>query len=118
MKVVVQLVVVFFLGVALNASNPSKAEFVEFAAVQVKKKYPNLNFQESAGGSGIERILAGFGNMMVTNYLNEYTTRKDYIVFSIYELDMRVARDFGIQANNMKVLGVVGQFVPLSGVSD
>ena len=54
--------------------------------------------------------------MMVTNYLNEYTTRKDYIVFSIFELDMRVARDFGIQANNMKVLGVVGQFVPLSGV--
>ena len=118
MKVIVQLVVVFFLGVALNAFNPSKADFVEFAAVQVKKKYPNLNFQESAAGSGIERILAGFGNMMVTNYLNEYTTRKDYIVFSIYELDMRFARDFGIQANNMKVLGVVGQFVPLSGVGN
>lgn len=116
MKVIVQLLVVFILGVSLNASNPSKADFVEFAAVQVKKKYPNLNFQETAGGSGLERILAGFGNMMVTNYLNEYTERKDYFVFSIYELDMRVARDFGIQANNMKVLGVVGQFVPLSGV--
>ncbi len=118
MKLVAQLAVLFFLGVILNVSNPSKADFVEFAAVQVKKKYPNLNFQKSPGSSGLERILAGFGNMMITNYLNEYTTRKDYFIFSVYELDMRVARDFGVQANNMKVLGVVGQFFPLSGIGN
>ncbi len=52
--------------------------------------------------------------MMVTNFLNEATTRKDYVVFSIYELDMKTARDFGIEAKNIKVLGVVGNFIPLS----
>ena len=118
MKLVVQLVVVFFLGIALNASNPSKADFVEFAGAKVKKDYPELDFRGSGGSDGVENILAGFGNMMITNYLNEYTARKDYFIFSIYELDMRVARDFGIQAKNMKVLGVVGQFVPLSGVGN
>lgn len=115
MKTVVQLLVVLVFGVALNASNPSKADFVEFAAVQVKKKYPNLNFKETQGDTGVERILAGFGNMMMTNYLTEYTERKDYFVLSIFTLDMHVARDFGIDAQNMKVMGILGQFIPLSG---
>jgi hypothetical protein len=114
MKTVVQLLVVFMLGVALNATNPSKADFVEFASVQVKERYPNLNFKETQGDTGVERILAGFGNMMITNYLTEYTERKDYFVLSIFILDMHVARDFGIDARNMKVLGVLGQFVPLN----
>jgi hypothetical protein len=52
--------------------------------------------------------------MMVTNFLNEATTRKDYVVLSIYELDMKMARGFGVEAKSIKVLGIVGNFIPMS----
>ena len=114
MKTIIQILVVAILGFALNVTNPTKNDFVDFATAEIKKKYPDLNFKAEPNSSGIEKMIAGFGNMMITSYLNESTTRKDYWLFSIYELDMKLARDFGAEAKNMKVLGVAGNFIPLS----
>ena len=114
MKIVVQVLVLIVLGFVMNVMNPSKNEFIDFASAQIKKKYPDLDFKENKGTSAIEKMVAGFGNMMITNFLNEATTRKDYVVFSIYELDMKMARDFGVEAKNIKVLGIVGNFIPLT----
>lgn len=114
MKLVVQVLVLIVLGFMMNVMNPSKNEFIDFASAQIKKKYPDLDFKADTGTSAIEKMIAGFGNMMITNFLNEATTRKDYVVFSIYELDMKMARDFGVEAKNIKVLGIVGNFIPLT----
>jgi hypothetical protein len=114
MKLVVQVLVLIILGFMMNVMNPSKNEFIDFASARIKKKYPDLDFKADKGNSAIEKMIAGFGNMMITNFLNEATTRKDYVVFSIYELDMKMARDFGVEAKNIKVLGVVGNFIPLT----
>ena len=114
MKLVVQVLVLIVLGFMMNVMNPSKNEFIDFASAQIKKKYPDLDFKADKETSAIEKMIAGFGNMMITNFLSEATTRKDYIVFSIYELDMKMARDFGVEAKNIKVLGIVGNFIPIS----
>ena len=114
MKLVVQVLVLIVLGFMMNVMNPSKNEFIDFASAQIKKKYPDLDFKANKGNSAIEKMIAGFGNMMITKFLNEATTRKDYVVFSIYELDMKMARDFGVEAKNIKVLGIVGNFIPLT----
>jgi hypothetical protein len=114
LKKIVTIVLLLIIGFGLNVTNPSKNEFIDFASAQIKKKYPDLDFNAKLNGSGLEKMIAGFGNMMITNFLNEATTRKDYVVFSIYELDMKMARDFGVEAKNIKVLGIAGNFFPLT----
>ena len=102
------------LCIGLNVTNPSKTDFIEFASTHIKKKYPDLNFKPESNATDLEKIISGLGNTMITNFLNEGTTRKDYVVFSIYELDMKLARDFGVETKNIKVLGVSGNFIPLT----
>ena len=114
MKKLIPIIVLLIIGFGLNVTNPTKNDFVDFASKQIKKNYPNLDFKTDEKSSGIERMIAGFGNMLITNYLNESTTRRDYLVFSLYEVDMKLARDFGVKAKNMKVLGIGGNFVPLT----
>jgi biotin-(acetyl-CoA carboxylase) ligase len=114
LKKIVTIVLLLIIGFGLNVTNPSKNEFIDFASAQIKKKYPDLDFNAKLNGSGLEKMIAGFGNMIITNFLNEATTRKDYVMFSIYELDMKMARDFGVEAKNMKILGIAGNFFPLT----
>lgn len=114
MKTVINIVVLALIGLALNVTNPSQNDFIDFASSEIKKKYPELDFKADQAANGIEKLLAGFGNMMITNFLAEATTRKDYWLFSIYEVNLKAARDFGVQANNMRILGVAGQFIALS----
>lgn len=115
MKIIIQIIVLAVIGIGLNITNPSKNEFIDYASTQIKKKYPELDFKADQSTSAIEKMIAGFGNMLITNFLSEATTRKDYVVFCIFELDMKMARDFGVQAKNMRVLGVAGNFIPMSG---
>ena len=113
MKLIIRTLVLVAIGFVLNVMNPSKNEFIDYATVQIKKQYPDLDFKVDKRTSAIEKTIAGFGNMIITSVLNEATTRKDYVVFSIFELDMKMARDFGVEAKNMKVLGVAGKFIPM-----
>lgn len=96
------------LCIGLYSTNPSKTDFIEFASIQIKKKYPELDFKPESG------VISLIGNTMVSNYLTESTTQKDYLIFSIFEVDMKLERDFGIKEKNIKVLGVAGKFLPLS----
>ena len=114
MKKIIQIIVLVLIGLALNISNPSKNEFIDFISVEIKKKYPEINLQTNADSSTVEQMLVGFGNTVITNVLKESTTQKDYWLFSVYELDMRLLRDFGAQIKNLKVIGVAGSFIPLS----
>ena len=111
---IVKYILIAILYIGLHSTNPSKTDFIEFASIQIKKKYPELNFQPESSATGLEKLISGFGNAMVSNYLTESTTQKDYLIFSIFEVDMKLARDFGIKEKNIKVLGVVGKFLPLS----
>ena len=105
------------LCIGLNVTNPSKTDFIEFASTHIKNKYPDLNFKPETNANELEKIIAGVGNTMVTNFLTESTTQKDYWILSVFEVDMKLARDFGIKEKNLKVLGVAGIFIPLSEIN-
>ena len=104
------------LCIGLNVTNPSKTDFIEFASTHIKNKYPDLNFKPETNANELEKIIAGVGNTMVTNFLTESTTQKDYWILSVFEVDMKLARDFGIKEKNLKVLGVAGTFIPFSEI--
>jgi hypothetical protein len=114
LKKITQIISFVLIGFALNISNPSKNEFIDFISIEIKKKYPEINLQANADSSAVEQILVGFGNTVITNILKESTTQKDYWLFSVYELDMRLLRDFGAQVKNVKVIGIANTFIPLS----
>ena len=106
-------ILIAILCIVLNITNPSKNDFIEFASLQIKKKYPELDFKPESSATGLEKIISGLGNTMVSNFLTDSTTQKDYIILSIFEVDMKLARDFGIKEKNIKVLGVAGNFLPM-----
>ena len=106
-------ILIAILCIGLNITNPSKNYFIEFASLQIKKKYPELDFKPESSATGLEKIISGLGNTMVSNFLTDSTTQKDYIILSIFEVDMKLARDFGIKEKNIKVLGVAGNFLPM-----
>ena len=101
------------LCIGLNVTNPSKTDFIEFASIQIKKKYPELDFKPESSATGLEKLIFGFGNTMVSNFLTESTTQKDYWIFSIFEVDMKLARDFGVKEKNIKVIGILDKFIPM-----
>ena len=105
------------LCIGLNVTNPSKNDFIEFASTHIKNKYPDLNFKPESNATDLEKIISGVGNTMITNFLTETTTQKDYWILSVFEVDMKLARDFGIKEKNLKVLGVAGTFIPLSEIN-
>ena len=105
------------LCIGLNVTNPSKTDFIEFASIHIKEKYPDLNFKPESNATDLEKIISGLGNTMITNFLTESTSQKDYWILSVFEVDMKLARDFGIKEKNLKVLGVAGTFVPLSEIN-
>ncbi len=106
-------ILIVILGFGLHVTNPSKSGFIEFASIQIKRKYPELDFKPEGSATGLEKLFSGFGNAMVSAYLADYTTQKDYLIFSVFEVDMKLARDFGINEKNIKVLGIAGKYLPL-----
>jgi hypothetical protein len=113
----VKYFLIALLCIGLNVTNPSKTDFIEFASIHIKKKYPDLNFKPESNATDLEKIISGVGNTMITNFLTESTTQKDYWILSVFEVDMKLARDFGIKEKNLKVLGVAGTFVSLSEIN-
>ena len=106
-------IVIALLCFGLHATNPSKTDFIEFAATQIKLKHPELDFKPERAATGLEKMISGIGNAMITNFLTESTSQKDYIIFSVFEVDMKLARDFGIKEKNIKVIGIVDKFIPM-----
>ena len=106
-------ILIALLCIGLHSTNPSKTDFIEFASIQIKKKYPELDFKPESSATGLEKLISGFGNTMVSNFLTESTTQKDYWIFSIFEVDMKLARDFGVKEKNIMVIGVLDKFIPM-----
>jgi hypothetical protein len=109
----VKYILIAILCIGLHSTNPSKTDFIEFASIQIKKKYPELDFKPESNATSLEKLISGFGNTMVSNFLTESTTQKDYWIFSIFEVDMKLARDFGVKEKNIKVIGILNKFIPM-----
>ena len=54
--------------------------------------------------------MSGFTNLLVDGLIEH----RNYIVFSTYSLDLNLLRAFGGNVNDVKYMGIAGQFIPLS----
>jgi len=105
------IVIAVIVGAGLAFTNPEKNEFVQFLNKQVVKsideKSPELGKEARTFASGIIAIA-----------IEKNTERKDYFVFSVYNVDTSVFRLFNSEVPDLKFLGIVGQFIPLSKTID
>ena len=62
-------ILIAILCIGLHSTNPSKTDFIEFASMQIKKKYPELDFKPESSATSLEKLISGFGNTMVSNFL-------------------------------------------------
>lgn len=98
--------------VLLAILNPQMKDFEEFAAEHLRAQItPHLE-KRLGTESALGRALAGAGVDLASQYLDRFATRKNYVVASVYTVDLD-----GPDANEMewRFLGIGGRFVPLEG---
>ena len=97
--------------VVLAATNPQMDDFEAFAADQLEGRLEG-QLQERTGGSALGRRLAGAGADIASQYLDRVATRENYVVASVYAVDLD-----GRDANELewRFLGIGGRFFPLEG---
>ncbi len=110
MKKVLTYTLLGMLGLVLYISNPTKKDFIEYGVSYIKDNYPDLGLQQSSQISGIERIISGVTNVLLADLITDLTTSENYILFSIFEIDLKLARDFGYEVKNIKAIGIAGRF--------
>ena len=95
--------------VALAFMNPQMDDFETFAADHLEAELES-RIQERTGQSGLGSLLAGAGAGLASQYLDRVATRKNYVVASVYRVDLD-----GEEAQKLewKFLGIGGRFFPL-----
>lgn len=88
--------VLLFAIVKFVQDNPTREEYNDWMSSQVTGETQNVFIQ-------------GLVDIVSEPILNSSTTHTDYVVFSIFETDLSL---LGLE--NMRVLGILGQFIPLS----
>ena len=93
MKKIISLCILAIVLIVATQTNPSKAEFVDWAKeklkVESKNKYIDL---------GIDL----FGEKLI----NSVTTKEDYVFLSLYEVTA--------MNKQIKVIGIFNHFIPIS----
>jgi hypothetical protein len=92
--------VIFFTIFKFVQENPSREEYNDWISGQVTGETQNL-------------LIQSLVNIISEPVLNSSTTHTDYVLFSIYETDLSV-----IGMDKIKVIGILGQFIPLSNSSE
>ena len=96
------IVFAVIVGAGLAFTNPEKSEFVQFLNKQIIKsmdeKTPDLVKEAKTFASGLMAIA-----------IDKTTERKDYFVFSVYNVDTSVFRLFNNDVPDLKFLGIGSQ---------
>ncbi len=102
-KTLLTIVVVILL--ALYVTNPTKAEFQEFAKEYVKKEVVTSCITSN---SFLGSLVSAFTDKAVDKAVDIFVTRKDYIFFSTYK----------VQATGLKYefLGIFKKFLPITDI--
>lgn len=108
MKSTLPILVVLGLSAVLYALNPAPEEFEAFVERRVEQR-----MSEGGGNSNrLGRLLTEMGSSIVGSIAARVSERQNYLVFSIYTVD--IGGD-GDPDEAWRFLGVAGQFIEISG---
>ena len=99
------IVFAVIVGAGLAFTNPEKSEFVQFLNKQIIKsmdeKTPDLGKEGKTFASGLMAIA-----------IDKTTDRKDYFVFSVYNVDTSVLRLFNNDVPAMESCSSIAVYAP------
>ena len=103
------LLLVCVAALGLAASNPQMDDFEAFASKHLEAELEG-EIRERTGDSALGRLLAGAGADLASQHLDRFTTRNDYLVASVYAVDLD-----GEKADKLewKFVGLAGRFIPI-----
>ncbi|MEM1128250.1 MAG: DUF4359 domain-containing protein [Bacteroidota bacterium] len=96
------------LGVALGYlafSNPDMADFTTFVETQSEE----IILQETGDGV-LGRVLSSAGSSLAGSYVDRVTEQKNYVLFSVYTVDLDGSRS---EEEHWRFLGIAGRFLEL-----
>ncbi len=98
--------------VALLFTNPGMNDFRKFAEERSEEL-----LQDRLGDSALGRAASRFGSSLAKDLIPEITERKNYGLFSVYELggSNQDDSDEKKDSDSWRFLGIAGQFFQLSG---
>ncbi len=99
------ILVLMVAAIGLAFTNPTMAGFEAFA-----EQHAEAFLVKETGGPALGRALAGAGAGIAGSYLDRLAEREDYVLYSIYTVDLSTApRD----TSQWRILGIGGRFVEL-----
>ena len=97
------LVALVIVLIGLAAFNPGMDAFRVF----VEERSEQILLNET-GDSSLGRALSGAGGALAGAFVDRVTERSNYLIFSIYTIDLDGAEEEG---DEWKFVGIAGQFV-------
>ncbi len=105
-RIVLIVCLLFFILVIMN---PNKKNFDQYVANEIK----SMTIQ-SGEDLTTANIVSGLSYLVLQSQ-TDIINRQNYYIFSTYTLDTSILRSFGSNVDNIVVLGILGNFIPLSG---
>ena len=97
-------IVTLLISAVMFFSNPSKVEFTSFLATYIRAE-----MQKNGETKELSNFSAGLASLYAKNNL----VRTNYVLASTYFIDMSTFRDFGADVDDIFMLGIFNNFVPL-----
>ena len=103
------LAIIIVIGGVMAWTNPSITDFQKFTESQ-SRSY----LEDELGDNAIGRALAEAGSSIAGEYVDELVDRKNYVLFSIFEVGGNIGNDDAQDGNSdWRYLGIARQFVRL-----
>ena len=98
--------------VLLAILNPRMDDFEEFAAKHLRAQAVDRLEDRLGTESALGQVLAGPGVDLASQYLDRFATRKNYVVASVYTVDLDGPKSDELE---WRFLGAADRFFPLEG---
>jgi hypothetical protein len=100
------LIILVLAAGILFVTNPDSDDFSDHIRERIQER-----MTENVDESSLANDLSDLGANITARLAREVTSRKDYLLFSMYEIDPTGTDD----ETRWKYLGIAGQFVQLEG---
>jgi len=111
MKVTFEFLITILICFGLLVTVPTKTKFTEFISKELIQK-----LKDSSPNSEIstDPLTGNIVKGITTLFLDNAVSEENYYIFKIFTIDLHLLRAFNQNVEDVKFIGIAGQFIPLN----